>query len=92
MQTPIVDDLTEALNFLVDQPDYLDLKLDVKTLANTKHGRFTGDYYPLNTLVDYAAPVAVPNGRNPCGKSLTKRPTSPKWRRYRPWRCLRRHR
>ena len=54
MQAPIVDDLTEALNFLVDQPDYLDLKLDVKTLANTKHGRFTGDYYPLNTLVDYA--------------------------------------
>lgn len=54
MQAPIVDDLTEALNFLVDQPDYLDLKLDVKTLANTKHGRFTGDYYLLNTLVDYA--------------------------------------
>lgn len=49
-----LEDLTEALNFLVDQPDYQDLKQETIVLANTKRGRFSGDYYPLNALVDYA--------------------------------------
>ena len=46
--------MTEALNFLVEQPDYHDLKQEAIILANTRHGRFSGDHYPLNALVEYA--------------------------------------
>lgn len=49
-----LEDLTEALNFLVEQPDYHDLKQEVIILANTRHGRFSGGHYPLNALVEYA--------------------------------------
>jgi hypothetical protein len=38
----------------VEQPDYHDLKQEVITLANTRYGRFGGDRYPLNALVEYA--------------------------------------
>ena len=49
-----LEDLTEALNHLVEQPDYQDLKQEIIALANTRHGRFGGDRYPLNALVEYA--------------------------------------
>ena len=49
-----LEDLTEALNFLVEQPDYHELKQEIIILANTRHGRFSGDHYPLNALVEYA--------------------------------------
>jgi len=49
-----IDDLTEALNHLVEQPDYPQLKQAVQSLADTRTGRFGGDHYPLNSLLEYA--------------------------------------
>lgn len=54
MITPGLEDLTNALNFLVDQPNYLELKDDIAALCVTHYGAFTGLLTPLKPLVDYA--------------------------------------